>query len=147
MSKLNFFISKFPTMGLWLFICLVIVLFTCCLTKPVKISSVPIVMKLKRFNKLSNDSEGQIRTRPLLFQNVLKLSPGNPFHLSFDRWKALKECGLFRNLTAHAIMQNDGAQLEIAGMEMPCITFAPELSLGSSLSHPNIAGGVGLNAT
>jgi hypothetical protein len=77
-----------------------------------------------------------------MIQRVLGLVPGKRFEFSLDRWIALKESGLYRNLTAKTILKDNEVILEVSGVEMPCVTFAPEVSVGASLSNPNIAGGV-----
>lgn len=85
------------------------------------------------------------RSKGLMFQRILGISPGKPFVFNLDKWQALQHCGLFSNLTARSIAPtNDSVQLLVSGIERPSIVFAPELAVASTLTNPEVSGGVRL---
>lgn len=90
----------------------------------------------------SSDPHRQPRSRTALFQHVLGLVPGEEFDFHLPKWKALQRCGLFFNLTARTVVVDHQVQLNISGIELPSITFAPELTLTPSLRDPELSGGV-----
>lgn len=116
----------------------------------IQTSRLPVALNLKTYKQMLSENKNttdllkrdDVRTKPFLFQKVLGLKPGKIFEFPMDRWRALKESGLYYNLTVQTIIKNNEAYLNISGVERPCVTFAPELSVGSSLSNPNVAGGV-----
>jgi hypothetical protein len=120
--------------------CLIFALFTTTfvvMAAP-KVAKVPVVLDLSKATGHSRSV-----SKPALFESVLGLKSGDPFYFDFDRWQALQHSGLFKNLTARVQpdRQND-IQLLISGEEQSTITFAPEISAGVSLQHPDISGGV-----
>lgn len=122
----------------------------------IKTSKQPVILNLKRWVPLpaSNDSSSMVvdsvkrpkpaRSKPLLFQQVLGLTPGTDFDFNVEKWRALQSCGLFQNLTARTIVQEDGIALFIEGTEGPSLKFAPEISVGGSVTDPQVSGGVSL---
>lgn len=83
-----------------------------------------------------------VRSVPLLFQQLLGIVPGEPFHFDLNRWRVIQNCGLFANLTARTVSRNGTVSLIISGDELPAITFAPEFSVGASITRPEVSGGM-----
>lgn len=105
---------------------------------PIRLSSrLPVALDLTRA-QLKNATTGEYelfpgkrpRTRDSFFLGALGLEPGAPFELDYGKWREVVRCGMFRNLTAKivAVGAGDEVTLKISGMEMPSITFAPEVS-------------------
>lgn len=96
----------------------------------------PVSLELTRA-QLKNATTGEYellpgkrpRTRDAFFLDALGLEPGAPFELDYDKWREVVRCGMFRNLTAKVEPAGAGDEvtLRISGMEMPSITFAPEV--------------------
>ena len=87
--------------------------------------------------------ENPPRTPASIFERALGLRSNTPFEFNLERWRALKSCGLFGNLSATAATDNNGkAVVVVSGFELPSITFAPEVSAGLSGFEPDIAGGL-----
>lgn len=104
-------------------------------------SSTPVVLNLVGLS--FKNSTVLPRSKPALFRRALGLTPGQPFELRLDRWRDLQSCGIFSNLTARVQADEEEAlQIHISGFERPAVTLAPELSVGSLLSTPDISGGV-----
>jgi hypothetical protein len=83
------------------------------------------------------------RSKPLFFQQTLGIREGQPFKFDIEKWQALKECGLFRNLTAKSGTNNNGeVVLKITGEELPSITFSPVVSVTASIERPEATGGL-----
>jgi hypothetical protein len=83
------------------------------------------------------------RTKGLFFEEALGLQRGKPFMFNIDKWRAIQRCGLFRNLTATAHASDDGEiTLTISGEELPSIRFSPEVSVATSITNPEVAGGL-----
>eukprot|EP01040_Poterioochromonas_malhamensis_P013335 gene13335-14650_t len=123
-------------------------------TATIKTSKQPVILNLKRWVPLPapNDSSLTVvdsvkrpkpaRSKPLLFQQVLGLTPGTDFDFNVEKWRALQSCGLFQNLTARTIVKDDGIALLIEGTEGPSLKFAPEISVGGSVTDPQVSGGL-----
>ena len=111
----------------------------------IKNSKIPVIVNLQRLLP-GGENNGTIarpsRSRPLLFQQVLGLSPNGDFEFNVDKWRALQSSGLYINLTASTEMLDDGVALHIKGIERPSLKFAPEISVSGSLSEPKVTGGV-----
>lgn len=83
------------------------------------------------------------RTQSRFFEDVLGIAPGVPFDFSVDKWRMLTHSRLFSNLSARAVMVDDGVALEIHGVEYPSQAFQPEITMGlPSFDQPEISGGV-----
>jgi hypothetical protein len=113
-------------------------------------SNIPIILQLKRLPSARSNQTRSITTSPAFFQRVLNLNPGEPFQLDFQKWLALKQCGLFTNLTARTVVTtdnlgNESVSLEVMGIENPSLSIAPELGFSLSLTRPEISGGVSCN--
>lgn len=127
-------------------------------TATIKTSKQPVILNLKRWVPLPapNDSSLTVvdsvkrpkpaRSKPLLFQQVLGLTPGTDFDFNVEKWRALQSCGLFQNLTARTIVKDDGIALLIEGTEGPSLKFAPEISVGGSVTDPQVSGGVSISS-
>ena len=77
-------------------------------------------------------------------QSALGLKAKEPFVFSLDRWRAIQNCGLFKNLSAKGVSDPKTGRviMEISGEELPAIRFTPEVSIGASLSNPEASGGI-----
>jgi hypothetical protein len=106
----------------------------------------PVVLNvIKERQQAANSREKgdtQGRSKPLLFQQILGLTPGRPFTFNIDKWRALVSSGLFHNLTANTVNTPDGVYLNVTGYESSSIMISPEITVTTSLENPEIVGGV-----
>lgn len=87
--------------------------------------------------------KGEVRSKPLFFQQTLGIREGQPFIFDIAKWQDLQRCGLFRNLTAKATTNENGEViLKICGEELSSITFSPEIEATTSIERPEVSGGV-----
>jgi hypothetical protein len=106
-------------------------------TKPISLD-----LKSSHADKNIDGITVSCRTKPQLIQSVLQLKPGEPFSIDVGKWKALKNCGLFKSLTARSYISGDGVGLHVSGIEQNTRRCKPELSVIASLDKPEITGGV-----
>jgi outer membrane protein assembly factor BamA len=59
-----------------------------------------------------------------------------------DKWAMLQRSGLFSNLTARVLHNNGEVKVYISGAELPSSRFSPELSVSTSVTNPELCGGV-----
>lgn len=105
----------------------------------------PVVVNvLKRTNAHASNTSVDIpgRTSPVLFQQIMGLQPGAPFHFNLEKWRALVTSGLFHNVSVQTCDSKLGAYLNITGYEAPSVTLSPEVTVTASLNSPEIHGGV-----
>lgn len=104
-----------------------------------RMSSQPFQIHLQ---KQYNTSRAPV-TQSQFFENALGLFPGGNFHLDYDKWLAVKNCGLFSDLTANISISGDNeAEISIFGKELPCISIRPDVSIGSNDQGIEVLGGV-----
>jgi len=83
----------------------------------------------------------EVRSKPVLFQNVLGIVPGTPFQFDLSKWRLLQACGLFSNLTAKTVSRDGELVMIVSGDELPAIQFAPEVALGAkTIEKPEVSG-------
>lgn len=107
---------------------------------PRRVNNPPVIVQLQRFN-----STEPPRTKPLFFENVLDLKPGDYFLFQLDKWREIQKSKLFANITANVLTTKDGKNLTVLvkGVELPSITFSPELSLEpSTVKRSGFSGGL-----
>ena len=117
---------------------------------PLNPLNVKIVRMPKVYNQTLTENSQSLsswpsgRSKELFFRRILKIKEGCEFVFPMDRWKALQDSGLFRNLSAKSVARNNSefVQLYINGIENPSISFSPEISFGTNMKNPEIAGGV-----
>jgi hypothetical protein len=108
-------------------------------------SKIPVQLSLKRINGFRNATEpkAEARSKPAFFANVLGLQPESPANLDINLWRALRDCGMFVNLTATTFIAEDGGvRIGIEGYEIPTMKFSPEVTVAASLERPEVSGGV-----
>jgi len=83
-----------------------------------------------------------IRSKSVLFENVLGIAPRSAFVFDITKWRLLQGCGLFANLSAKTVSTKDGSVVTIiSGDELPAIQFAPEVAVGAkSIDRPEVSG-------
>ena len=113
--------------------------------EPIKVSLARKVKNTNQNHTMDLVASPTGRTKELLFRRVLGIREGQEFIFNFDKWQALQSCGLFTNLTARTVELNNTVQLIITGVERESLVFAPEVSLDSTFSNPEISGGVSNN--
>ncbi len=103
----------------------------------------PISLRLKRLNSTSD-----VKTKPRFFQNILELNPGKSFEVNVDKWNALKQSGLFANLSAKSFFKKDGIAVEVSGIELDNhVRCSPEITLTTSRDNrPEVFGGVSVQS-
>jgi len=107
---------------------------------PRRVNNPAIVLQLQKFN-----STEEPRTKPSFFEDVLNLKPGDFFVFQLDKWREIQKSKLFTNITANVLTTKDGKFLSVLvkGIELPSITFSPEISLEpSSVKRSGFAGGL-----
>lgn len=105
----------------------------------------PVVMHVVKKNHIGPSNCSGIvpgRTKPLLIQQIMGLSPGAPFIFNIDKWRSIVTSGLFHNLSVQTIDSGLGAFLNISGYEAPSVTLAPEVTISASMDNPEVLGGV-----
>jgi hypothetical protein len=135
-------------------LCLVWGSFELLVNSLLRAANVPVHLNLQRAPPNTNLSQvlrnpkllqngANSRTKEYLFQNILGIQPGEDFEFHLPKWRMLQRCGLFYyNLSAKAEVVNDRVVLNVTGIELPSLTFAPELSLAPSLQDSQFSGGV-----
>ena len=107
-----------------------------------KTSHVPLKLSMWKVKRDRRSAVRRGKSKITLFQEVLGLKPDEPFIFNRDKWEALKNSGLFVNLTASSAMSHDGVVLNITGYELPSTKFSPEVAVVASLENPEVHGGV-----
>lgn len=109
----------------------------------------PISLNLTRFPDVVKSHFSDFRrkwptrSKPELFQRILRVNPGEKFTFDGYRWSELQQCGLFANLTGTASFDAQrNVVFCISGDEKPSITVSPEISVASCLNNPVVTGGV-----
>ena len=112
-------------------------------------SKTPVILNLRvAYNEtgVSKLPRSEVKTQPDFFINTLGLEPGNRFQFNIDKWHAIQRSGLFRNLTARFLTNDeDEILMEISGEELSSVRFSPEVSVAASISRPELSGGVSNN--
>lgn len=131
------------------FLILLVLPFSFSQQKGILFSKNPILLNLKRSN--FNDTglvklpKGEVRTKETFFLDTLGIEKNKPSNFDMDKWVSIQKSGLFRNLTAKAMTnENDEIILKISGEELPSLFFAPEISVAANLENPEISGGVSI---
>lgn len=127
------------------FIAFLVALLASSVTAVIPTSRVPFRVHLTRLDGHGRNVTAvkPPRTQSQFFEDVLGIAPGAPFDFNVDKWRMLTHSRLFSNLSARAIMVDDGVALEIHGVEYPSQAFQPEVTMGlPSLDQPEISGGV-----
>ena len=107
---------------------------------PRRVNNPAIILQLQRFN-----STEEPRTKPLFFEEILNLKPGDYFVFQLDKWREIQKSKLFSNITANVLATKDGKNLSVLvkGIELPSITFSPEVSLEpSTVKRSGFSGGL-----
>lgn len=116
-----------------------------------KTSFRPIELQLRRLpgrnvniSAITRDSLKPGRSSPSFFQSMLGLKSGEEFDMNIDQWRLLQQCGLYTNLSAQIYVRDEDGSvaLNISGYERPTRIFAPEVSMKTSLTSPEVSGGV-----
>lgn len=134
----------------WILLCIIVILFDILSFQvvigsiyqsiPRKVNNPAVLLQLERFN-----STELPRTQPSFFEDILNLKPGDFFVFQLDKWREIQKSKLFANITANVLTTKDGKYLSVLvkGVELPSITFSPELSLEpSSVTRSGFAGGL-----
>jgi hypothetical protein len=110
----------------------------------------PILLNIKRTQvngtgiiarMLPKEEDG--RSKPLFFEQTLGIRGGQPFTFDIEKWQALQACGLFKNLFANVVTNDNGeVVLLIDGEELLSTTFTPEVGVTASIERPEVEGGV-----
>lgn len=107
---------------------------------PRRVNNPAVVLQLQKFN-----STEEPRTKPSFFEDVLSLKPGDFFVFQLDKWREIQKSNLFANITANVLTTKDGKFLSllVKGVELPSITFSPEVSLEpASVKRSGLSGGL-----
>ena len=111
----------------------------------------PIKLKLGApYRKVNETTRFRLnpRSKPEFFLNVLNIKPGENRSIDsdsikevFQKIKLIENTGLFKNLTIIQSIKNSQYYIEIEGIELPSIEFAPEIAV-KDFSDPDFSGGL-----